>query len=925
MAVNPEVRRLAREIEDIKRRLRQLKQPTLGLSSIEGGALQIVDEDGVVRGSVGQQEDGTYTQIDVNGPPPGQPATPIVQGRAGAIVVASFGALDEGQNLPADFLRFDIHLGDPGFTRNLATMVGQFGPFGGQQTFALDVGTYEVLLVAVNTSGVESEESVRVSATVTESVEVTEPPAESPILSTSGSKDAITLVAHGVIAPSTILDYYMDGVLIESTRSSVFVVREDSVGGPLVEDTNYEFYVQARNDIPPNPAASPTVIGSLNPAVDTETILAVVSAGFILAGTVQVGNIRISPGLGEPGDVDYDPGGIVIPLSSGGEIRFPADGSSAVIEAILRTRDLTVDGGLIINGITNFLNGKVFLASGTPNPTQQMGMDYTSYSKDIRFLGTANTAQQGRSIAKTANGLYWATIQFLPTGGEKKLLIIDTTTNAIVASVHSDDAVLDFHSVCCVGNTIVALGQRFNSTNGNSEWRTHRYDTSGTFLDGHFLNDQNGDRLTPAISFTDGALAADPDGTHIWVARTQSNGRFGLYQYLSNGSNPTDRGATPTDTGSEFLSGGFYVGSADFGAVRFVLQGIAYGTNATFVFQDPGGSTQGRTFTHDSAKDWSGRPAGMYWDGTRFLVLNADSAGLYLSKLLTHTSDTTIYGQYTWYDNNATGGNKESAPSPIASRVIPKRMIPFLTVPSPPNSGTGDDTANAVRVYVDTDTTTKLYTTITTGQAATITGTIGLSGTGAAPPATTTFTASSATGEIASADGVLISLKGDGSGSAGPYRWKADGRARNFLLLRSTTTSQNLGTTTAWAKLDLTATPLIANDITVVSSVATITQDGYYEIQWGTRFATGNVAGYYTSAAESYSGTDPGVGLGTFLGLFEGRPGSAGSGAPTANGTATQWLADGDKVRVIVRHNTGNAITIDNNPILSYLNLRKVG
>lgn len=643
---------------------------------------------------------------------------------------------------------------------------------------------------------------------------VTEPPADSPTLTTTGFKDAISVEAHGTVDQTTILDYYIDGVLAESSHSPIMLFRSDALGNQFQADTEYTFHVVARNAID-SAAPSPAVVGQLNPAVDSETILGIVKAGFALLGSLTVGNITITPPSGTFGADDYDPGGIVIPLASGGKIQFPADGSAAVIEAILRTADLVVSGGLTVNGITNFINGTLFLGSGTADPTAEIGIDYFGVQTKVRLNGTNNSVKDGRGLARTADGTKWGIVLSLPgAGADKKFLIIDATTHNILHEVTSDDALINMKGVTCVGNDFYVLGERWNAGAAENQWRVHKYNGSGVEQATTWLTDENGNRVTSTNpKWFDGAIAADPSGTSFWVAKIQSNNRLRVADYGTaplNG-NPGFFFLGPTSFPLDYLTGGFYVGNADFGAKRFAVAALTPdGHNGVYVF-----SGAVSPLTHEAGQDFDKeRPSGLFWDGTRFVGLGFDSSGGYLYDYDTHLADVDVFAQYTWYDNNPSGGNKESAPSPIASRTIPKRMWPWFNVPAPPNSGTGVDPANAVRVYSDTDATTKLLTTITTGMSAFFAAAT-LAGTGAAPPGATTFTAASSTGALeAATNGFRVDGGSGGSVGTGTFRdsvraalgddYAAGAYTTYTPTLTAATTNPNLGNFTRagrWTRL----------------------------------------------------------------------------------------------------------------------------
>lgn len=74
---------------DIIRRLEALERSGgLSHASIEGGAIDIYDDDDTYRGSIGNLPDGTVGVIETNGPVPDKPTPPLVTTRLGMAIVA---------------------------------------------------------------------------------------------------------------------------------------------------------------------------------------------------------------------------------------------------------------------------------------------------------------------------------------------------------------------------------------------------------------------------------------------------------------------------------------------------------------------------------------------------------------------------------------------------------------------------------------------------------------------------------------------------------------------------------------------------------------------------------------------------------------------------------------------------------------------
>ncbi|MFF8696262.1 hypothetical protein ACF08W_29025 [Streptomyces sp. NPDC015144] len=129
-------------------------------ASIEGGALDVYDDDGNLRGHLGVQPDGTFAARPVNSTPPPTPAGPTVEPALSGLIVAWDGLWADADEAPADFATVQIHVGpDLGFEPDETTLAGTIStPLGGSATIA--VAGYEevwVRLRAVNTAALTGE------------------------------------------------------------------------------------------------------------------------------------------------------------------------------------------------------------------------------------------------------------------------------------------------------------------------------------------------------------------------------------------------------------------------------------------------------------------------------------------------------------------------------------------------------------------------------------------------------------------------------------------------------------------------------------------------------------------------------------------------------------------------------------------------
>lgn len=163
---NSEIRTLARRLAALEKLRLQSKQPNLGFSTVDGGAIQIADDDDNLRMIVGQQFDGTRTAAVVSGPTPPVPSMPLAAQTFNGIRIYWDGTFADGSVAPMDFQRVTIHAstdGDPGNLDPLdpSKYVGEITSAAGGEVFAsLPVGVEQFLfLVSWSQAGIHSDPS----------------------------------------------------------------------------------------------------------------------------------------------------------------------------------------------------------------------------------------------------------------------------------------------------------------------------------------------------------------------------------------------------------------------------------------------------------------------------------------------------------------------------------------------------------------------------------------------------------------------------------------------------------------------------------------------------------------------------------------------------------------------------------------------
>lgn len=151
-------REFATYFKQLEDRLAALERSNqLNYASIEGGALDIYDEEGTLKGSVGVQPDGGVALVPVNASPPPTPSPPVVEPRLAGLTVGWDGAWTDATETPTDFALVQVHVGTTAaFEPNVTTQVGTItAPLGGTVTVATEgYASVWVRLVAANTASV---------------------------------------------------------------------------------------------------------------------------------------------------------------------------------------------------------------------------------------------------------------------------------------------------------------------------------------------------------------------------------------------------------------------------------------------------------------------------------------------------------------------------------------------------------------------------------------------------------------------------------------------------------------------------------------------------------------------------------------------------------------------------------------------------
>ncbi|MFB6505606.1 hypothetical protein ACFC07_22055 [Streptomyces sp. NPDC056099] len=252
-----DAQRFAALLDDYERRLQALERSTqAGFTSIEGGgSLDIYDEEGTLKGSVGVQPDGGVALIPVNTTPPPTPSVPTVETQLGGLQVGWDGAWADAYSSPSDFSLVQVHVGPaedyiPDVTTQVATITA---PLGGTVTFAIE--GYEpvwVRLVAANTAAVTGPASTAVQGTPRQAVGqdlidgiVTENKlAEDAV---TQAKIALGAVGSAALADGAVLEDKLAKAAVTLGKIASGAVTINALGGAL-SDSAAQRYVDAMGD-----------------------------------------------------------------------------------------------------------------------------------------------------------------------------------------------------------------------------------------------------------------------------------------------------------------------------------------------------------------------------------------------------------------------------------------------------------------------------------------------------------------------------------------------------------------------------------------------------------------------------------------------------------------------------------------------------
>ncbi|MFE2850407.1 hypothetical protein ACFXJO_04650 [Streptomyces lavendulae] len=380
---------IAARLADVERRLTgQARTASLAYSSVEAGAIEVYDEDGVLTGTVGVQFDGTTGVATFNGPPPPTPSAPQVVPVLGGLRVGWDGAFTDAAAAPLNLGRVQVHLllsaDEQLDVRNPAATIE--GASGATVTIAVsDYVPRHVRLVALSTAGIPGPVSAPVVAAARQAVGqdlldgiVSEVKlAEKAVTDT---KIAVGAVGTAALADGAVLADKLAKAAVTGDKISSGAVTLNALGGALADGIT-QHYVDALGD----PAAWTTV--ALGAGAKWEHLTGVTDAptGRTVGQATGYAVLRGTT------PIPYDPDSL---YRVSARIRTVSPSDSGTDDVYVGVLGFGADGKTMVNrvGADSISLHYYCAASRTPLPAGTGWQVFTGYLRGRALAGAAGTA-----------------------------------------------------------------------------------------------------------------------------------------------------------------------------------------------------------------------------------------------------------------------------------------------------------------------------------------------------------------------------------------------------------------------------------------------------------------------------------------------------------------------------------------------------
>lgn len=606
------------------------------------------------------------------------------------------------------------------------------------------------------------------------------------------------------VAAGTQVDVHLSGSGLGATSAATLAASDSSspfFAGALPDGTKLNpdipIYVAlvARNEAGEAPASAWVETRAGVPGPDI--ISRVVSASNVVADQVQtsgvrVGNIAIGPA---PSGVDI-PGMLHIPQAPTTDDPAWLRGDAVLERATLLSAE--IKAGVVRGAV------QVSEVPTAPHAPPRVSAYWPAWLRVWLADGTSNL-----------RGLWWDAAASLWTACDPVTrTIIRWTGDGVWVSTWTVPGLAPYGAVKWGGGWYVVAAK------ADGSWVLATFDpvsqtVTGSASLGTLVSGITGSCAIGLDAVNDRLLVAAPIGTTLKI-RSWAAG-FASSTTTSFPSWPSPTSLAGNDCTSVMTE------TADFGAARVVAS-----TRDQVRVWD---TAAARVTSHEWAPP-AGEPVlGIAWLAGFMWSLTGPAIWLLPGVVTSFTESWT----YTFYDSDAAGGTHESLPSAATVFTRPTRTLSRVDVDPPPDSG-GVDDPDTVRVYYNNSARVTLAAGVTSTDAVAMLG-----GEFATAPTTNGFVgAVGTTGSLSSSNSVW-NLVGDGSGSAGPYKWTSTGKA---LSCATWTISVSRASGTAYAALGgATLDTNSTAGITFSETNYVVSEAGFYEVFAWLSFpasATGN-------------------------------------------------------------------------------------
>ncbi|MFG2408739.1 hypothetical protein ACGFR8_31235 [Streptomyces brevispora] len=396
-------------LRGLERRLAALEGSNpLTNASIESGSLDVYDDDGNLRASLGVQGDGTVALVAVNSAPPPTPTPPAVEETLAGLVITWDGLWADSDVTPADYATIQIHVSrtGPDFLPDLSTIAATISaPHGGSATIAVEgYTTVWARLVATNTAAMTGPPSAATAGTPRQAVpqDLIDGIIDEKKLAESAvtqAKIALGAVGTTALADGAVLADKLAKAAVTLDKIGAGAVTLNALGG-AVSDLAAQRYVDTMAD----PAAWQILTKA--PTARWDYL-----SGILDARTGQtVGQATGHTALRGAVQIAYDPD-VLYRVSM--RVRTTAATTTGTDTLHLGVLGIAADGITLVNraGANDFVTQHYCAASAAAQPAGGGWVTYTGYVKGLAAPGAQGTG--GVCLDPRAPGVLHSAVRFI--------------------------------------------------------------------------------------------------------------------------------------------------------------------------------------------------------------------------------------------------------------------------------------------------------------------------------------------------------------------------------------------------------------------------------------------------------------------------------------------------------------------------------